>query len=526
MTLLIVDDEFYSVENLRNKLDWAAFGFEQVLCAYSMAQAQELFKGRKIDVALCDIEMPQGSGLDLLEWMRNQEIRTECIFLTCYAEFRYASRALRLGSSDYLLKPVEEDALLAAVNRAIERVRLQEAQRINALHAEYWESSSVQRAGLFWFSLVTDRINQARSDISRELLHHHLPAVIMEQTFFPVLLDCVPTGEASKWEASLYGYAVKNIIRELFLTELGKHGTIVTLNRRQYLIILCAAGDRSAVINRCEQALSPLFAALPGYFRFFVNGDCPIEKVASVSAGLVQAAKENVVQKNAVLDIAAQDTAVGAPVSIPAERWGDLLIEQRREELEREVRMFLHRLSQQDDTRRRDLTHFYHDFSQVLYTQLERSGAAAHDLFSDPKLESLAENACDSIRDMEQWTGAVLDAYMGHIDTARREGTVIENICQYIREHLADELGRGELAAAVYLSPDYLSHLFSEKMGMSLTAYITNERIRHAKELLMQDRLSVRDIAIASGFQNISYFSKQFKRVVGVTPQEFRKRGL
>lgn len=67
MKLLIVDDEFYSVENLRNKLDWANIGFKQVFCAYSMAQAQKIFAQEQIDIMLCDIEMPQGSGLDLLE---------------------------------------------------------------------------------------------------------------------------------------------------------------------------------------------------------------------------------------------------------------------------------------------------------------------------------------------------------------------------------------------------------------------------------------------------------------------------
>ena len=126
---------------------------------------------------------------------------------------------------------------------------------------------------------------------------------------------------------------------------------------------------------------------------------------------------------------------------------------------------------------------------------------------------------------MTQWATRLLEAYTQYADSARAANTVIEEVRQYIRDHLADELSRNELASAVYLSPDYLSHLFPEKMGVSLTAYITGERIRRAKELLMRDEMSVRDVALASGFQNISYFSKQFKRITGLTPQEFRKRG-
>ncbi|MEG1753184.1 MAG: helix-turn-helix transcriptional regulator, partial [Christensenella sp.] len=71
--------------------------------------------------------------------------------------------------------------------------------------------------------------------------------------------------------------------------------------------------------------------------------------------------------------------------------------------------------------------------------------------------------------------------------------------------------------------PDYLSHLFRDKANISLTNFITNERIKKAKGLLCENKLSIRDIALTSGFQNISYFSKQFKRATGVTPQDFRK---
>lgn len=531
MTLLIVDDEFYSVENLRAKLDWAALGFGQVLCAYSMAQAQEIFRRETIDILLCDIEMPQGSGLDLLEWVRGEGFPTVCIFLTCYAEFGYASKALHLGSSDYLLKPVDREELLAAVERAIEQVRQQEAQRTNALHAGYWNSSAVQRANQFWFRLVSERISQTRAEIAGELQLHHLPDTLLEQAFYPILLDCVPTDEVSQWEASIYEYAVKNILRELFLPggvdgeEDLSYGAIITPNKQQHLILLASTENRGDMLARCEQSAVSCGASLPGIFRFFAGRECPIEEVAAVCAELARAARENITRRNTVFDITAGDTSADTSVAIPAERWGDLLLEQRVGDLHREVSRFLRQLSQHHHTRRRDLTHFYYDFSQVLYTQLERGGAAAHKLFDDTALVLLSETACDSIQNMEEWVATVLDAYTDHIEATREAGTVIEEVRQYIREHLSEELNRNELAAAVYLSPDYLSHLFPEKTGMPLTTYITNERIRHAKELLLQNKLSIRDIALASGFQNISYFSKQFKRITGITPQEFRKRG-
>ncbi|MCI2049371.1 MAG: response regulator [Lachnospiraceae bacterium] len=122
MNLLIVDDEYYSVESLKQKLDWAELGFGNVYGAYSLKQAQQYFHDGMIDVMLCDIEMPHGSGLELLAWVREKKYATACIFLTCHAKFDYATTAIKLGSTDYLLKPVNAEELSDAIRRAVQRL--------------------------------------------------------------------------------------------------------------------------------------------------------------------------------------------------------------------------------------------------------------------------------------------------------------------------------------------------------------------------------------------------------------------
>ena len=122
MNLLIVDDEYYSVELLKGILDWKGMGFKEVYTAYSMMQAQDVLKSKNVDIMLCDIEMPRGTGLDLLEWIRDQKYQIECIFLTCHAKFDYAQSAIKLDSVDYLLKPVADAPLKDAISRAIRRM--------------------------------------------------------------------------------------------------------------------------------------------------------------------------------------------------------------------------------------------------------------------------------------------------------------------------------------------------------------------------------------------------------------------
>lgn len=101
---------------------------------------------------------------------------------------------------------------------------------------------------------------------------------------------------------------------------------------------------------------------------------------------------------------------------------------------------------------------------------------------------------------------------------------LIESVKNYIREHLSEDITRNDIAEAVHVSPDYLSHKFREEVGQSIPKYILSKHILLAEKLLSQGGQSIRDVAIRCGFQNISYFSHQFKSMTGKAPQEYSKR--
>jgi len=122
MNILIVDDEIRAVNALIKRVDWESHGFAQPFSAYSMAQAQDVFKAHPVDLMLCDIEMPQGNGLELFEWVKSYYPRTECIFVTCHDEYEYLRAAMQLGSCDYILKPVNYDQLKDALDNVRTRI--------------------------------------------------------------------------------------------------------------------------------------------------------------------------------------------------------------------------------------------------------------------------------------------------------------------------------------------------------------------------------------------------------------------
>ena len=89
MNILLVDDDRFIIKALQETIHWEALGIEQVYTASSLSQAQAIIQSRPIALMISDIEMPQGSGLDLLAWVRSEKYDIQTIFLTNYADFNY-----------------------------------------------------------------------------------------------------------------------------------------------------------------------------------------------------------------------------------------------------------------------------------------------------------------------------------------------------------------------------------------------------------------------------------------------------
>ena len=93
----------------------------------------------------------------------------------------------------------------------------------------------------------------------------------------------------------------------------------------------------------------------------------------------------------------------------------------------------------------------------------------------------------------------------------------------YIQKNLTRNIGRSEIAKALYLNPEYLSRLFKREMGIGLSEYLTQERMRLAQSLLKNTSFSISIIASRVGYVNFSHFAKVFKQEFGVSPSEYRK---
>ncbi|MDE6923106.1 MAG: response regulator, partial [Oscillospiraceae bacterium] len=150
MRALIVDDEPLALECALAMIDWAAEGVRHVDTARSAAQAKAPLARDGADILLCDIEMPGGSGLELVEWVRRQDITAQVILLTAHGDFSYAQRAVGLGCLGYLLKPIDPEELRESLRGAIQIVRQQRSYARYREDSERWLRNKPVMAELFW----------------------------------------------------------------------------------------------------------------------------------------------------------------------------------------------------------------------------------------------------------------------------------------------------------------------------------------------------------------------------------------
>ncbi len=140
-SLLMLDDEVFSSEALREEVPWERYGITAVSCASSVREAKAYLQEHPVNILLCDIEMPGESGLDMVEWaMEYTRFSVEpmvCIMLTCHPEYEYLRKAMQLGCLDYLLKPVDLEDLGACLEKAVKAIEsLREERRVRFPEAE------------------------------------------------------------------------------------------------------------------------------------------------------------------------------------------------------------------------------------------------------------------------------------------------------------------------------------------------------------------------------------------------------
>ena len=522
--LLIVDDEYYSLLSIREKVEKNLDCFDEIYTAYNMTDALQLIDEHDIGVMLLDIEMPGGSGLDLLEAVRGRGLDTVCIFLTAYARFEYANRAMRLSSIDYLLKPVKEEELTVALKKGVAEWQTISSRKENTLRASYWESSEIYLIEHFYQQYLQHYLTNDERALRQELQHRNLPAEILDENYTLLLVKC-EKDERTLFDGDLFDFTLRNILREYFYHEEDIH-VIVRFDELEF-VLLCSEKYQSqqTIASLSRAALNDFVPHFPNHFSFYTaEKACSFYELPAMYDRIHLIAKKDLNLTNNAIDLSESlGKTSQKDRSFPFEKWSEMLVRRETDALLESVAFSVDGMKRDTATTKEDITSFFYSFLQMLYAAMHDNKTALY-RFNEQISQMSADEACTSIESLQDWIRMVVPLYNMCMHSDSEEDKVVQKVRKYIHAHLTEDLTRESLASMVFLNPDYLSHRFKKTTGYSLTNYIINARTQEAMKMLTNNKeMSIRDIAIACGFQNLSYFAKQFKKETGMTPREFRK---
>lgn len=272
ISILIVDDDKLLVEKLEETVNWSGIGIDMVFTANNIRQAQKLLEAvYPIEMLLCDIDMPQGNGLELLEWIRYKKLDIECTFLSSYANFAYAQMALKLSSREYLLKPISNADLETALRRIVGIV--QEKQQKQKKQERKGENEKQ-----FWENLLVQCLQEEYWIERAKKSGYCTP----DETFRLILLRVleIPDKEHYKKEISLYNFVITNVLTEYVETTEMKLETVVHVSDLEWAVVLRNQGSAMGTKEELAGLRTCLAGAFPARFCMYMGKPAVLDEIS------------------------------------------------------------------------------------------------------------------------------------------------------------------------------------------------------------------------------------------------------
>lgn len=525
MQVLIVDDDMATVDVIKNTVDWKKLEVSAVYTAYNITNAKKLLMENSIDIIVSDIEMPQGSGIDLLEWFREQKLPGKFLLLTCHESFDYATHAIKYHASEYLLKPFDVEVMEAALRKIIRSIQEERQLMENSEYGKWAKQNQRQLSINFWNRLLSGHI-AGKEEVIREEIQKRKLAIDPEGSYQLVISKISGLEkEKQKMNPDLMLFIMENIHSEILCGN-PDNDAVVSMDYKEYYIFVtvCPVCDEKTIEEQCEELRKNFKELFTADITICISKPCQIAEFYDTFHRNLNLIEGNVGYYGACFreeesaDIEKMEQTVLELDTMIA------FLENRKK-----MEFLSYLKGQLSDRDYRKLLNEHvlrqakEEVLQAVYLYLGRKEIQPSGLFLDENLGTLGQKASQSVLDMIRWLSFLLDCTFQYEEKVQKQYTLGEKINQYIKEHYKEDIGRNELAEEFHLAPEYLSKTYKKQMGVSLKDTIAEYRIEEAKRLLERGE-RVSDVAEAVGFDNFTYFSTMFKKYTGVSPNQYRKK--
>lgn len=506
INLLLAEDEPPILRDIKLELELYSDRFHIAAAVYNGREALDYLKDSscQIDVLITDIEMPVIGGLDLIQKVNELYPSILCIILTGYSSFDYAKKAISLGVFDYLLKPIEEDALKALLDRVYHKIC-----------REHLESN------------LYNNNPSLNSVLPESDCFSYITCILCVGTFSPYS-DYLTAPAAPGWQhLNMEELLVRHLpgIDSYWIID-GKSD-----NEKNIIITLrkgCVFDKKAAFQNLFHE----LQSIIP-YVNLIVSN--PVNTMNEIGTSIQNLRKE--LNCSFVLGHS-QLFFTPSSIELPDSLYQQLTIccdslallfrQLDYSAFRKSFRNFIH-MMEQNGCPENAVFHFLYDLTtsccagcgSSLPRYLKNCISLINDTFvlSD-SFDSLADNMLTIYEDLF------------HLNIKSQEFVNSQNqtmllIDSYIKLNYNQPINTQTLSQRFNLTPAYLSKLFREYKDISPAEYIVNLRMEKAKQFfLAQPASRIQDIAAEVGYEDALYFSKVFKKNTGFSPKEFVKRML
>lgn len=536
--VFLVEDEMVIRRGIKNSIDWEKEGY--IFCgeASDGELAYPMIIKEKPDILITDIRMPFMDGLELCKLVKKELPNIKILILSGYDEFDYAKEAIRLGVTEYLLKPISSGKLLEALNGVSESIRREKEDKdLVRKYMEEMRENTEHEKQKFFEQMIAGNLSMADALETGKKYEMNLSAGMYNLLLFRFTL-----GEENRKSGELLGeaeYAIEKLTERLeyvFEFQRGVEGWA----------FLLMADNEEQMSERVKELSKDLEEIMKNYstIAYFGGIGQPVARLRELEESFREAeralAARFTMELNRIISI--EDIRMAQNVDtlddIEITSFGEIektrtMLEKflnngAEDEIDEFVDVYINELPEENLKSVLMRQYIIMDAYIVMMSFCEKIEGIEGEMQAQSEELKNSMKTIQTLEEIKNYIRMLLKKIIGVRDTisGRRYSDIIEIAKDQIRKtYMSDEISLNTIAAEVGMSPSYFSSIFSKEMGKTFVEYLTEIRMDRAKELLMCSSMKTSEIGYEVGYKDPHYFSYIFKKTQNCTPKEFRARG-
>ncbi len=533
--VFIVEDEIVIREGIKNKIPWEEEGFLFVGDASDGELAYPRIIKEQPDILITDIKMPFMDGLELSKLLKKDMPQLKIIIISGYSDFKYAQKAIDIGISEYLLKPISSENLVAAIKNAAAAIKKErkEKQILDQYELLVYQKQGEKRKDFF------NMLVSGKMSLQQIVEYEEKLGIDMVASGFCVVLFQF-TGQEDMYE---YSDVIVQCETEM-MKELRNFPKIKVFERDLEGWAFILLGEDKSQLELLTQNLCSLLASIcDNKVHYFGGiGRC-IDRVRDLQLSYLDANKafslryfEDRDRFLSFEDVPNMKEHLENSINVSEFNLEKLDRNLLEDFLKRgtmnDVDEFVDRYFDGFSSNAMNSTIFRHYIIMDGYSSIMRFLKALD--YPKEKMDqglksmlSISEQFNCSEDCRKYYTMIIKEAIeLRNSNTQKRYVGLIDKAKDYMHANFAmSDLTLDKVASAVNVSPNYFSSLFNQELGITFIEYLTNIRMEKAKDYLRCSSKKITEIGSLVGYMDSHYFSYIFKKTQNCTPSEYRLKG-